>query len=640
VQTSSISYRVADFLGRYPPFQFFDEARRLELASNGRVKFHESDEYVFRGGEKRGGWVWVIQQGKVELLDQQGGLRDVLGEGDVLGIGAFLGTEVFLHTARTASDVILYAFPIEDFNRLVRSDSRATLFLASYFSVREDPMLAAAASSGQADYSSRPLDAVWIRESSDLHFRAARRLATIPRGASIGDGSKLLAGRREEALVLVDSDDRPTGLVSRRSFVEGLAAGLDGGAPLEEIARPLAVLPDSLEVGAYVLEMMHRGVEYLGLNASGSEERPLDGVVTASDVALLFGRNPAQLHRRILDAEDAGAVAELAQDATGLVLDTLEDRTVAPWLGDVSAELNRALLTRCAEIAAEAIEAEGLEKPEADFAWVFFGSAGRRELLTRVELDFGLVHEDTEPSERTTALRYFRELSRRVVRLLERCGFTFSARSVRPTEAQWRRSVSGWQGHYEGWVERPVQTGIYYGRPFFDPAPAGGRTEVLDRLVQPVNEMIAANPDFVRVLAIDSLARVPALGFYQGLVVDDTGEETDRLDLRSSVLYPLTDAARAFALLDGFESGQSTFDRLEKASQRFPEKLMLFEEAAEAHKVALYHRARAGLHNNSDGGVVHVSALSKLEQQLLKTSFRAILELLEFAQETFRSEKA
>lgn len=640
MQTSSISYRVADFLGRYPPFQFFDEARRLELASNGRVKFHEADEYVFHGGEKRGDWVWVIQQGRVELLDQLERLKDVLGEGDVLGIGAFLGTENYLHTARTASDVILYAFPIEDFNRLVRSDSRATLFLASYFSVREDPSLAAASGLGQPDHSSSSAGAVWIRESSELHFRAARRLATIPEVSTVGDGAKLLAGRREEALVLVDADDRPKGLVSRRSFVEGLAAGLDAGAPLAKIARPLAVMPDSQEVGTYVLEMMRRGVEYLGLNGLGSAESPLDGLATASDVALLFGRNPAQLHQRIVDAEDGGALAELAQDATGLVLDTLQDRTLAPWLGDVAAELNRALLLRSAEIAEEALAANGVEKPEVEFAWVFFGSAGRRELLTRVELDFGLVHEDVEDSGRAKASQYFRELSRRVVRLLEGCGFMFSARSIRPTEPQWRRSVGGWREHFKDWVERPAESGIYYGRPLFDLAPAGGSDRVLDRLATSVNEMITANPEFVRALANDSLARVPALGFYQGLVVDDSGEETDRLDLRASVLYPLTDAARAFALMDGFETGQSTFDRLEKASRRFPEKLMIFEEATEAHKVALYHRALSGLHNNTDGGVVHVSALSKLEQQLLKTSFRAILELLEFARETFRREAA
>jgi len=633
VQTSSIRYRVADFLGRHPPFQFFDEAKRLELAAHGRVKFHEADEYVFRGGETRGSWIWVIEQGRVELLDPLERLKDVLGTGDVLGIGAFLGTEEYMHTARTASDVILYAFPIEDFNRLVRSDSRATLFLASYFSVREDPTLGGAA--GRDEYSAPSADDVWIRESSELDRRAERRLTTIAGDATVAEGAALLAGRREEALVLVDGDERPLGLVSRRSFVEGLAAGLDASAPLEKIARPLAMFRDSSEVGAYVLEMMRRGVEYLGLNVIGSADRPLDGLVAASDIALLFGRNPAQLHRRILDAEDVGALAELAHDATGLVLDTLEDRTLVPWLGDVSSELNRALLIRAARMAADALESEGVEKPDAEHSWVFFGSAGRRELLTRVELDFGLIHGEVRPEQRTAAARYYRELSRRAIRLLERCGFVFSARSIRPTEAQWRRSVSGWLGHFEGWIERPVQTGIYYGRPFFDPGQAGRNGRMLEALAAPVDEMISANPDFVRVLAHDSLARVPALGFYQGLVVDDSGEETERLDLRSSALYPLTDAVRALSLLDGFQSGRSTFDRLESASRRFPEKLMLFEEAAEAYKVALYHRAQAGLHNNTDGGVVHVSALSKFDQQLLKTSFRAILELLEFAQETF-----
>ena len=39
MDTATISYRVADFLKKYPPFQAMDDADLLALAGRGRVRF-------------------------------------------------------------------------------------------------------------------------------------------------------------------------------------------------------------------------------------------------------------------------------------------------------------------------------------------------------------------------------------------------------------------------------------------------------------------------------------------------------------------------------------------------------------------------------------------------------------------------
>ena len=68
MNTSVIRYRVADFLKRYSPFDSVPESDLLELAGTGRVKFHESEEYIHRYGQKKAPFVWIIQQGRVELV--------------------------------------------------------------------------------------------------------------------------------------------------------------------------------------------------------------------------------------------------------------------------------------------------------------------------------------------------------------------------------------------------------------------------------------------------------------------------------------------------------------------------------------------------------------------------------------------
>ena len=69
MRTSTINYRVADFLKRFPPFEFLDDGELLELASHGRVRMHQRGEALFWEGREPGPFVFVIQQGTVRLVN-------------------------------------------------------------------------------------------------------------------------------------------------------------------------------------------------------------------------------------------------------------------------------------------------------------------------------------------------------------------------------------------------------------------------------------------------------------------------------------------------------------------------------------------------------------------------------------------
>ena len=122
MDTSAISYRVADFLKKHPPFQAIEEADLVGLAARGRVRFHEANDFLVWQGEPHKPHVFVIQQGTVTLWDEANGratLRDVRGAGDMLGIERFTGAPRSLFSARSESDVLIYAFPSSDFEHLM-----------------------------------------------------------------------------------------------------------------------------------------------------------------------------------------------------------------------------------------------------------------------------------------------------------------------------------------------------------------------------------------------------------------------------------------------------------------------------------------------------------------------------------------
>ncbi|MCU1235326.1 MAG: nucleotidyltransferase [Candidatus Solibacter sp.] len=138
MKTSVIRQRVADFLQRHTPFDALSAEDLLDLAGSGRVKFHEADEYIFREGDARGQVVWMIQQGRVELLENDGSgeqLRDVLGEGDMVGLAHCGPDGACLHSARTSTDVILYGISAALFESLVPRYPAVKRFIAAHFSV-------------------------------------------------------------------------------------------------------------------------------------------------------------------------------------------------------------------------------------------------------------------------------------------------------------------------------------------------------------------------------------------------------------------------------------------------------------------------------------------------------------------------
>ena len=122
VETAVISYRVADFLKRHPPFNAIEDADLLELAARGRVRFYEPNQYLLWQGEPHRLQVFVIQQGTVSLWDEAGDearLRDVRGAGDMLGVERYNDAPNCLCSVRSESDVVVYAFPQDDFDACV-----------------------------------------------------------------------------------------------------------------------------------------------------------------------------------------------------------------------------------------------------------------------------------------------------------------------------------------------------------------------------------------------------------------------------------------------------------------------------------------------------------------------------------------
>jgi CBS domain-containing protein len=360
VETSAISYRVADFLKQYPPFTAIDEKDLVGLAAFGRVRFFEAHEFLMWQGEPHKAHIFVIQQGTVSLWDERGGraeLRDVRGAGDLIGGEQFHGERACLYTAQATSDVVIYGFPAQDFEALLDRYPYAAKFVAALGTVTTDFQ--------RTDEQADP-------RRMFLH-QVASPLQTCAPATTVAEAARLLARSGADAMAVAEGEEL-RGLVSASALLLWLADGGSGDRPVSDlrVALPPTVGPDA-SVTDGVLAMGTADVPAVAMTADGTSTGRLLSVLTPRDVAPAFGDQPAVILRDIRRATDIASLRALNQRARACALHHLTSAGSADWILRFTDAVDVAILKRLFVLTAQ---------DDAAGCWCVCGASGRGESIS------------------------------------------------------------------------------------------------------------------------------------------------------------------------------------------------------------------------------------------------------------------
>jgi CBS domain-containing protein len=606
MDTSAISYRVADFLKQYLPFRVMEQEDLLGLARRGRVKFFEPHQYIVSRGSPRI-HVFVVQQGTVLMWDERGAearLLDVRGAGDVIGIDHMNGRNSYPYTARSASDVLIYAFPSEEFDAAIQKYSEARQYVSAYGSVTADR---------QRSEERRGPQNIFLHE-----LAPSRSLPACGVNVTIREAAQRLIETAGDSILLVDSAEKPRGILTAQRFLEWIANGSSAAdAPASALIDrdPLIVAPDA-SVADGVIAMFADDTEVLAITADGTLNTRAQAVVTARGLAQVFGDRPAEILDAIRKAVDVRDLRELNRRARSFVLQYLADAASSEWLAAFTSSVDANIIRRIISFA-------GAGKLRA--AWCFCGAAGRGESLTSLAPQVVVIGDDAGAPQHCVSSH------QRVLELLDECGYlpnidaTFEPRFYAATASEWKH-------RYDAWLGDPILKQIYAARSFFDLRFIAGDRLLWSELETAVTPAI--NPQVLHVVANDCLATLPPLTFFQNAVVDETGEETAIFRLEETALRPLVDVGRVFGLAAKNVFGCSTLERFATARLLVPEQASIFEEASETLRVVLWLQGRIGISQGTAGLELPPAQLSRYDQQLLRNGFRSILRLLEFTAES------
>lgn len=649
MKAAAISLRIADFLKQYPPFQFLPLDQLISLAEAGRVKFHEDGEIIFAQGQPRDRWLYVIQQGKLRIVEESEGkeeLIDYRGPGDMLGLQGIRSDEPYIHSCKTETEAILYALPREQFISQASHSSEAQRYLAAYFSLNPAYHWSEKEDDSPHNYTADPitLRKGGLFEIDPPHSVARSHLVVALEDTSVREIARKLQSKRIDCVIITDSGGYPLGKLSDSDIRDRVLEGkIDSETRAGEVMFTDLELATPTDTTADLLVKLTRsGKHFLVVTEDGTMSSPATGLVSERNLFLHYGRFPSVIGEAVASAPDIGTLSRLRDRIESLILEFLESRVALRWLMELTGVLNRKMSYRLCELSQRNMEKAGWERPPLRYSWLMMGSGGRDELLIRSAVYHALVYEDPPEDLEDYGQRYFQELARRTAESLRLCGFRESVQGVLAQNEGWCLPLSAFKEKFRNLISNPVENHVYNARDAFDFCPLLENCELAAELRDYVHKLLPKHPGFIIHMAGDSLINQPPRTIFQGYVVDNRGIQREELEIKSHALLPLVDVARVLALEAGCQVPTSTYKRLELAADRFqeenPRAAALFREASEAFQISQFARINRGLKAGTDGAVIRPGNLDAETRTLLVTAFRTIVDVLEFTASHYKLE--
>lgn len=416
------------------------------------------------------------------------------------------------------------------------------------------------------------------------------------------------------------------GAAHRISWLEREAPPLDflrarGTAGLDPATLPELEAP--VTTRAAVREMLRARRPAVAVSMPGGGA---PAVLTEADLSLFTGQQPVRLLNEIRTSGSRAELAALLAVASRAVREALAQPRDIDETCLLSSEVWSALASACIRLAAAELEEAGFESPPAPHCWVSFGGAARHDAAQTGAPTLAVIYDDRETGGLAGA--YFTALAGQTAAWFDACGLR-SAGSYWPKGTQPGMPLSEWKRLYSDTIGQPLLHSLWARREFLDLRALDGDPGIFEELRAHVRAELEAESMAVALLANDTLNHVPPLTFFQGLVLELDGTRRDHFDVERSVIAPLTDAARVFAMAGLRMDAVSTLERLAAAEADDPQASAVLREAADAFRIGVYYQTLAGQAH------LDPARLDKVEQLLLKTALTSVQRFLAYTVKRF-----
>ncbi len=375
-----------------------------------------------------------------------------------------------------------------------------------------------------------------------------------------------------------------------------------------------------------VLAMVDRADGVVAITEGGAARGRVHSLVTAADLAPIFGEQPESLLKEIAHAPSLRALASLNQRARGFLQQQLTTPSSVDWLSQLAHRFDARLFARVIGLLGLPSGGGGAGH---EFCWFFFGASGRAESMTALVPQVGLIFGEGS-GESGSALDWHL----RVLEGLQECGYVGGRTPSSGDTAFACAPLAEWEERFRGFVRDPVASCLYKARPLFDLRPgaratvaswSGSGTWCARKSRRP---RASCGCSLTTASPICRPSPSSATSWWR-----TPGSRPASCTWSAARSCPSWTWGGSSPSTRAVSLGDSTLERFAHARERLPRNESIFREAADSLRVMLYHKARAGIRRQDGGAELDPASLSRYDRQVLKSGFQSILRLLEFTAE-------
>jgi len=403
--------------------------------------------------------------------------------------------------------------------------------------------------------------------------------------------------------------------------VKVLLEGRDLTIPVVDIANfPLLTVHNDDYLFEALTILIKRNIKRIGVTNSSGE---MIGILEQIDVLSHFANHSYVVDSKIKKAKNIEDLKLASKDLINIIKALHAKGVKVNHISNLIGQLNTKVYQKLYNL----VLPKELQK---DACFIVMGSEGRNEQIIKTDQDNALVVRDDVDVEQ------YRPYMLQITKHLIDFGYPPCEGNVMVSNPFWCKTVSEYKKETIRWIEAPDMQNYMDLAIFFDSFAVAGDKELLINLKDNLFNKLHDKDVFMAYFSKATLA------FDTPTTISNFMTKTHYIDIKKAAVFPIVQGIRSLALREKIRE-TTTVKRIKILEDKKILEKNLAAELIEAFDVVNTLRLKAQLDDIQAGkkisNEIDTHSLGKIERDLLKDSFKIVIEFKKFINYVFKIDK-
>ena len=422
--------------------------------------------------------------------------------------------------------------------------------------------------------------------------------------------------------IIVKKDNGEYGIITDSLLkVKVLLEGRDLTIPVKDIAIfPLLTVSNDDYLFEALTILIKKNIKRIGVTNRDGE---MIGILEQIDVLSHFANHTYVVDSKIKKAKNIDDLKSASKDLLNIIKSLNAKGVKVNHISNLIGQLNTKVYKKLYSL----ILPKELQK---DACFIVMGSEGRNEQIIKTDQDNALVIKDGIDVEQ------YRPYMQKITNHLIDFGYPPCEGNIMVSNPFWCKTVSEYKSETARWIEAPGMQNYMDLAIFFDSFAVAGDKDLLINLKDDLFNKLHDKDVFMAYFAKATLA------FDTPATISNFMTKTHYIDIKKAAVFPIVQGIRSLALRERIRE-TTTVKRIKILEDKKILEKNKAAELLEAFDVVNTLRLKSQLDDIQAGKKINneidTHSLGKIERDLLKDSFKIVIEFKKFINYTFKIDK-